>query len=325
MQNEHRETKKGKLLFISPDYYGFHEVVKEGFEKYSGYEVIILITNEKYQYENKTEKIKNFFSKLFLNRNLKKIRQKKFVAYNIMKHKSYDVVFVNRPDMLSESDYALLDKVAKRKITFYWDSFEKIKGQKETIKYFDTCYSFDKNDCESFNLNYIHNFYFSEDIADNAPLDVIFLGTYDKRFAVIQNIITKLNNQGLKAEAVILSFNKEVISKYRSQNIKFIDTIIPFKDSISYANKAKIILDVHHNNQIGLSFRPYEAMGLKKKLITTNEHIKEYDFYDPNNIFIWRENTETLPVEFMETPYREPSPEIKEKYSIKNWVEKILN
>lgn len=323
--NDEQTEKKGRLLFISPDYYGFHEVVKEGFKKYSGYEVVMLITNQKYVYENSLERIKNFFSKVFLNRNLKKERQKDFVSYNIAKHSDFDIVFVNRPDMLSERDYALLDKACKRKITFYWDSFEKIKGQKETIKYFDTCYSFDKHDCETYNLQYIHNFYFNEEVTDTITQDVIFLGTFDKRFPVVKKIISDLNNSGAQAEAVILSFNKEIISKFKSENIKFIDTIIPFKDSISYANRARIILDVHHDNQIGLSFRPFEAMGLKKKLITTNAHIKDHDFYDPNNIFIWTDTTDRLPEGFLETPYTEMPAQIKEKYSIKNWVEKILS
>ena len=67
-----------KLLFISPDYYGFQEVLYDGFVRYSDYKVTLVITNEKYKYKNFAEKIQNSFSKLFLKKNLKKsLREQK--------------------------------------------------------------------------------------------------------------------------------------------------------------------------------------------------------------------------------------------------------
>ena len=56
--------------------------------------------------------------------------------------------------------------------------------------------------------------------------------------------------------------------------------------SYQFYLKGNIILDIAHPHQKRLSFRPYEAMGLRKKLITTNKDIANYDFYNPNNIFI---------------------------------------
>ena len=61
-----------KILFIAPDYYGFNEVVFEGLKSYSGAEVVQIISNENYNYKNINERIQNFFSKIFLKRNIKK-------------------------------------------------------------------------------------------------------------------------------------------------------------------------------------------------------------------------------------------------------------
>ncbi|MFI8377987.1 hypothetical protein [Leeuwenhoekiella sp. NPDC079379] len=45
-----------------------------------------------------------------------------------------------------------------------------------------------------------------------------------------------------------------------------------------------ILLDVQKGNQEGLTFRIFEALALKKKLIITNKSIVDYYFYDPQNL-----------------------------------------
>ncbi|MFH4210110.1 lipopolysaccharide biosynthesis protein, partial [Acinetobacter baumannii] len=50
--------------------------------------------------------------------------------------------------------------------------------------------------------------------------------------------------------------------------------------------KSNVILDISHPGQSGLTMRTFEAIGAGKKLITTNLNIKEYPFYNSDNIFI---------------------------------------
>lgn len=313
-----------KLLFISPDYYGFHEVLLDGFQKYSNHEVTLVITNEKYVYKNLFEKIINFLSKAFLKKNLKKIKQEELINKNILNNDHYDIVFVNRPDMLSEKTYQILSKICNKKITYYWDSFEKIKGQEETIKYFDKCYSFEKTDCEKYNLEENFNFYFSQEKTEHLQFDVFFLGTFDSRFSNLLEILSKLKLQFLSVNCVIYSNKNLVELQKKYPDIKFIKNPICFKESTTESKNARIILDVQHNNQEGLSFRPFEAMGLRKKLITTNKNIIKYDFYNPNNIYVWDENSTQLPVSFLQSEYEENNYKIMEKYNLKNWVNRII-
>ncbi|HEY0091450.1 MAG TPA: lipopolysaccharide core biosynthesis protein rfaS, partial [Flavobacterium sp.] len=70
--------------------------------------------------------------------------------------------------------------------------------------------------------------------------------------------------------------------------------------------------------------RVFEAMGLGKKLITTNPDIVNYDFYNPNNIFVWEESTNEIPEYFLNTPYEELPENIYRKYSQENWVKTIF-
>lgn len=316
---------KKKLLYIAPDHLDFYKVVKSGLEKYSDYEVTMLISNSfKFEYKTFGHKAMNFFSKLFLKKNIKTIKFNEYFTEIINKYDQFDVLLMNRADMFDAELLELVTKKSNFSIVNYWDSFEKINGQLETMKYFDICYSFDKNDCEKYNLIKNNNFYYITDATKTPEFDLFFLGTFDSRFEKLKDIVQKIQKSNLKVHAKLFSKNKKTIKKNTSKNISFISEIIPFPESYKYNQNTKILIDIAHENQIGLSFRPFEAMGLRKKLITTNSKILEYDFYNPNNIFIWDENTTEIPIFFLEKPYQEIPENIYKKYSLQNWVKEIL-
>src|SRR5690606_6756801 len=80
------------------------------------------------------------------------------------------------------------------------------------------------------------------------------------------------------------------------------------------------------NNQIhnGLSFRIFEAVGFKKKVITTTADIKKYDFYHPNNFFVWGGHSRDALDAFLAAPFIPLPEEIKEKYSFHNWIRYVF-
>ena len=92
-----------------------------------------------------------------------------------------------------------------------------------------------------------------------------------------------------------------------------------------FYKRTKVILDLMRENQYGLSFRVFEAMALEKKIITDNEKIKNYDFYNPNNILILNKDFSNITKEFFETPYQSLPEEIYKKYTLKKWVERVFN
>jgi hypothetical protein len=322
---------KKKLLFIAPDYYGFHEVVFQGIVEYTDYDAVMAIsdTTKGYEYKNFAERVENFFSKTFLRKNLKKIRKKKPFLQKINQYDYYDVILVNRPDILDEGIYELLEAKKGKMVVLFWDSLEKIKGQKETLNKFDVKYSFDSDDCKNYNLIKINNFYFNTPYyADNQLYDVVFLGTYDDRYSDLIKIINALKKQNINIKSYIYnSFDIDFeVDEKLAENIFKLPDSIPFIESYKIGNKGKILLDLAHKNQLGLSFRPFEAMKNKQKLITNNIAIKNYDFYNPNNIYIIENmNDIIIPKSFFNTPYQEIDEKITEKYHIKNWINNILN
>lgn len=316
---------KKRLLFIAPDYYGFSQVVFDGLKKYSGYEVIYLDSSpKKYLYKNFRERIYNFFLKTFCGKNLKIIKRGKHIKRTILQE-NYDILLIIGAYELSKENLDLALGKAPYSVTIFWDSIEKIPMQKDQIGQFDTCYSFDKEDCQKYGLKEITNFYFIEQ-KNNNTFDVAYLATYDQRINETITIFNYFKNNKINAKAKYFSYPSHPIKEKLPENIEIIRKIIPFKESYQYYLDSKVILDIAHPHQRGLSFRPFEAMGMHKKLITTNKNIVNYDFYNPNNIFVI-ENTEnfSIPKSFFETDYQEVPSEIKEKYHIKSWVKKVFS
>lgn len=60
-------------------------------------------------------------------------------------------------------------------------------------------------------------------------------------------------------------------------------------------------------------------------MITSNQDIRTYDFYNPNNIFVIDDFDDiNIPESFYQTPYEKIPTEIYEKYQYSNWVKTIL-
>ena len=317
---------KKKLLFIAPDYYGFNEVVLNGLKEYSDYEVTHIVSNLKYKYKSIGERIYNFFSKIFLGRNLKKEMKEKYIRNVINRYEYYDILLVNGPYTLTNKELSLALEKSKTSITIFWDSIEKIPMQKDYLDVFDIIYSFDPEDCKKYNLKRITNFYFIEDNNQNNLYDVAYLATYDDRIKDTEIIFKYFEKHNISVKGKMFIYKSDMNGQTFPENIEVINDIIPFSESYKHYLDCKIILDIAHPHQEGLSFRPYEAMGLRKKLITTNKDIVNYDFYTPNNIFVINDvNNFTIPDAFLKTDYQEIAEPIKSNYHIRNWVHNILS
>ena len=100
--------------------------------------------------------------------------------------------------------------------------------------------------------------------------------------------------------------------------------MLPRNETIRIMNDSRVLLDIAQPKQDGLSFRIYEAMALEKKIITTNKSVVTYDFYKPENIFVWQNEGTVPPKEFFTFPYSPLQASITEKYSLEHWVKKIF-
>lgn len=310
-----------------PSYYNFDEVVNAGLTKYSGHKVNYIDTVGNQVYRNNSDRIFNFLSKVFLNNNLKPAMKRKLFISNIKKFEQYQYLIINRPDIIDREVLKFAMDKSETKILLLWDSLEKIPTSPELISLFDVVYSFDSNDCKNYGFEKIENFHFFDDLDINEikpSYDVVFLGTADGRIENLKKTLGYFKINNIKAKAYIyVPPNKNL---KRNVDIEVFTKITPFKDSFKFALNGKVILDLGHKNQTGLSFRVFEAMAFGKKLITDNKHVKAYDFYNENNIFVIDDIDKIqIPDSFWTTPYKTLPANIIDKYHIKNWVKRILN
>ena len=96
-------------------------------------------------------------------------------------------------------------------------------------------------------------------------------------------------------------------------------------DIANIVDNTKIVLDIQHPKQTGLTMRTIEMIGMNKKLITTNESIKKYDFYNPGNVMVIDRDKVVIPYDFLDSAYIPLPKDIYEKYSLKSWILEVLS
>ena len=88
-------------------------------------------------------------------------------------------------------------------------------------------------------------------------------------------------------------------------------------------SQTKALLDYNAYNQKGLSLRVMESLFFEKKLITTNKNVKNYGFYNKNNIFIIGEDKWQNLEEFINSEYEKINPEIIDYFDFKQWIKRF--
>jgi hypothetical protein len=88
--------------------------------------------------------------------------------------------------------------------------------------------------------------------------------------------------------------------------------------------RSRVILDIQHPAQEGLTMRTIEMIGAGKKLLTTNREVISYDFYDSHNMQYIDRNNPVIDKSFFKTDYRTIDSRIYDKYSIRGWLREVF-
>lgn len=121
-------------------------------------------------------------------------------------------------------------------------------------------------------------------------------------------------------------FYKKIFDKsfkeFKYKELSFVS--LETEQIVNLYKRSKVILDINHINQDGLTMRTFEAIGAGKKLITTNQNIIKYPFYCSNNFYIVDRNKVNIQKSFFETEYIEMPIDLYEKCSIDGWLKDIM-
>lgn len=328
-----------KVALLIPHHFSFYEAIMKNLEILD-YEVVLLIlTDKEFRYKNFFERLGNFLKKTFLNdkgykSQLRVKRNSENLKIEIAKiSEKIDYTLVIRPDYFTKNSLKLLKNKSKLFTAYQWDGFQRYPEIVNYIDLFDRFFVFDRSDYnlhkESFaNLFPITNFYI--DYFDDEGYEVeevYFLGSYlENRIEEIVSISNFFEKSGIKSNIQI------VCSKEKDRNALLTSSIHPLTHSLKYSEmikqvqKSKFLLEFNNLGiHDGLSFRVFEALGFKKKLITNNPEVLNYDFYHPNNIFVWDGRNYHEIIAFLKKDYKELDSVIYKKYSFSNWIRYVFD
>ena len=216
---------------------------------------------------------------------------------------------------------AILKRISRkyhcRCINYFWDKVV-VSRYPVVSNYLFENWTFDLEDSQTYHMHYNPQFYV-ENLVEDQPIeyDVSFVGadrngTLQERVTMANEYYSKMCNLNLKLYFYLLTNS----SKANFEIARHVP--IDVKTVLNIMMRSKAILEIIEPGQAEwLTLRPFQALTNQRKLITNSKKISDYDFYNPNNIFIiGQDSWDDLP-RFLNTPFEEIR--CLENYSISNW------
>lgn len=219
-------------------------------------------------------------------------------------------------------------------IWYLWDSMKNKPALTDNLSYFDCVYSFDPHDARSYGMGF-RPLFFSPDYAQlthaEKAFDLCFIGTaHDDRFPVVKEIVQSLPTKNVYTFLYMQSRLLYAWRRLSDRNLRlarrsdFSFGKLPQSEVRKIIAQSDIVLDIQHPAQHGLTIRTLEVLGAGKKLVTTNTEIKDYDFYNENNIMIVDRKFPSIPDEFFQRVYQPVADCTLEYYSINGFLKSLL-
>lgn len=325
-----------RILLISPHYFQYPEAIMKE----------IALAGGKVEYIDERPG-NDFFSKGLIRLNADILRQRILKYYqkelDIYKNNKYDYILVISPEALDLEIIRLVKRQfpSAKYILYMWDSISNKTGahNAELLPFFDKALSFDMQDCKKYDrlrfrpLFYLDNSSLAGLSECNLKYDLTFIGSiHSDRYKICKELQKQCCAEGLSSyfylylsDKKLYWYNRITNNSLRGSKVSDFSYVpLDSKEVKETIMLSKVILDIQHPMQTGLTMRTLEVLGAKKKLITTNYGIKEYDFYHEANVYCLNRKQPTLPLDWMAKPYVELSNGIYEKYSISHWLLDVL-
>ncbi|WP_041139766.1 CgeB family protein [Beduini massiliensis] len=324
-----------RILFFAPNFFGYDLEIKKKLENMGA---IVDF------YDDRPSNSTLYKTLIRINPHLAKNKIHKYFS-NIVKSnqdKKYDYVFFIKCEAALAGDLKLLKKTFSEAtfVLYLFDSISNIKYFDIKEKYFDTIFSFDLEDVKRIErMKFLPLFYldaYKQNITTNVSYryDLSFIGTgHSDRPKIINLLRKELEQQNKSYYFQLYIPSKTILYAKILTNSHFRDLYknkcitlnkIEVSKVSQVMNESRCILDIQHPRQSGLTMRTIELVGMKKKFMTTNNYIRQYDFYDPNNIMVIERNHPHFNGEVLIREYKPISKEIYDSYSINQWIIKIF-
>lgn len=297
--------------------------------------VMVTFPVHDFKYRHVGQRLHNLYRKTFLkDRNFKQylkysLYQKKLLQTLDAIDGQADYALLIRPDIYPAKFLSEISKKVKLMVGYHWDGMANYPLVRTVVPYFDRFYVFNPADYpqrEFPNLKPTTNFYLDNHFSPSAaaPSEVYYIGfMMKKRLPAIRIFTEWAQDRGLNVSINLLT-KGTVPPAEKLPGVNYCSQCISYADNLEMMKNTKVMIDILDDSHQGLSLRTFEAVGFGKKLITTNQSIRYYDFYDENNILIWDGHTTDGLEAFIKTPYRPLEESLRLKYSFTNWIRNVL-
>lgn len=331
-----KDLENARILFIGPRYFGYENDICLKLEEFGAH---VNYVPENIDYINPIYSVinklpQNVSGKFFEEYFIKKIKK--------LEDEDYDFIFLIRGKLIGKGVLEYLKRMYKNSkfIMYQWDSIKNVKNAENLFEYFDEINTFDLNDYKKYSskskrwkfrpLFYVDDYQLDKRNQSECDIDILFVGSYHSERNLFLNSIKEMSErEGLKFLTYLyvprLYFIKRKLTSKAFKTLTVNDVqfkALPRDQLIGLIKRSKVIIDYQAYSQSGLTMRTIESLGAKSKLITTNEHIKYYDFYKPDNIMIIDKKNEDIKIDlsFINKDYIDIEQDLYEKYSLRNWI-----
>jgi hypothetical protein len=312
-----------KITIISFDNWGFNSHIATTLKNEGHCVGLINFNDFTYKYPNILFRYYNFILKTLFKKNIKNIHYGNQILKALKDNKEVqDIILTIKGDFIDPKSILKFKKYTKKSIAYFNDSTSRCPKIIRVIPSFDEVFSFEKDDCEKYNLNFITNWIYpiQYKTKQSNNYQIFNISSKDKRSPILSKITTILKEKNINYKVIV--FDTE--NKDRDPNIEYTNRHIPLSEVSDYIHNAQVLLDINRKGQKGLTFRVFESIGLEKKLITTNADIRNYDFYNPKNILVIDEKKPNIPLAFFNNEYEKIPDEILKKYTLNGWINQVL-
>lgn len=155
--------------------------------------------------------------------------------------------------------------------------------------YFDQVFAFDKVDAEKFNFSYFPLIYTPcMSMDSNYPeCDLFYIGKAKDRYDQLIKVFEKAQLEGLKCDFNIVGVPKE---KQLYSDIIHYDHFLSYDEVLNRIMNSKCLVDMIQGQSTAFTIKTCEAIIYNKKLITSNENVKDEIFYNEDMILVFTGN-----------------------------------
>lgn len=317
-----------KIAVISFDHWNYDAHIVSALQKKGIDSFHIKIGN--FKYKSTWERIQNTLSKVFLGKNPKLKKRQEYILQQLQKSGFQHQILVINPELIDLEYHLEIKKHTEKYIAYLYDSVSRCPVKHLLDGVFDEIFSFDKVDVATYGFSEINNYIYFDTpkTASQLKQNFIYIGSIDNRLDYLNQFAEHLKKQhqsflfyAIGKKAFINKLKQLFLGK--NKNIIFQKKRFSQQETLKMYAESETIVDLVRDNQTGLSFRIFEALGLRKKIITNNFSIQNYDFYTSNNVYLIDENIQFQSNVYTSNFVQLPD-NIYDKYSISAWVETVF-